>query len=72
MPVLKSIPWDLVDIRVLIVEVLMVGKIFDNTGLSLKSFMREKGYKLHMDIGYNQIYVKKGIQFETSDKKTSK
>lgn len=72
MPVLMSIPWELVDIRVLIIEVHMIGTIFDYNIHNLKSFMREKGYKLHSDIGFNQIYVKRGFKFEGPDEKPTK
>ena len=60
-PVLQSIPWDKVDIQVLVIEVHYVGKIFDNDE-TVESFLTSKGYRLLGNLSINQIYVKEGFE----------
>ena len=44
-PVLKTIPWDKVDIRVLSVETHLAGRLFQGSRKELISFMEEVGYQ---------------------------
>ena len=60
--VLQSIPWDKVDIQVLVIEVHYVGKIFDNGDETVESFLSKQGYKLLQKLGINQIFVKNDFE----------
>jgi hypothetical protein len=59
LPVLRAIPWTKVNIRVILIEVIHFGKMFDGTKEEMKAFLEEKGYRLFKDIGFDQIYIKK-------------
>jgi len=59
--VLQSIPWDKVDIQVLVIEVHYEGKIFENDE-TIESFLTSKGYYLLGSLSINQIYVKDGFE----------
>ena len=61
-PVLQSIPWDKVDIQVLVIEVHYVGKIFDNEDETVESYLVKQGYKLLQNLGINQIFVKNNFE----------
>ena len=57
-PVLKTIPWNKIDIKVVIIEVNHLGKIFEDTNDDLDQLMRDNGYKFFSEIHINHIYVK--------------
>jgi hypothetical protein len=61
--VLKSIPWDKVDISVLLIEVKHFGEIFEGQLSDLETFLDEKGYKYYMTLDIDNIYVKKDFKF---------
>jgi hypothetical protein len=61
---LRSIPWDKVDIQVLVIEVHQVGKIFDNEDETVESFLTQRGYKLLGKLGINQIFVKNDYEIQ--------
>lgn len=64
---LQSIPWDKVDIQVLVIEVNHVGKIF-NTDETVESFMTKQGYKLLLKLSINQIFVKNDYEVQKLNK----
>jgi hypothetical protein len=61
--VLKSIPWDKVDISVLLIEVKHFGAIFEGQLSDVETFLDEKGYKFYMTLAIDNIYVKKDFKF---------
>jgi hypothetical protein len=60
---LKTIPWDKVDIRVLLVEVNHIGEIFEETREEFEKFLDEIGYKFYMSLSIDNIYLKKDFEF---------
>ena len=62
MPVLRTIPWDKVNIKVLLIEVEHLGKIFDGKIQDLEEIMTDNGYKFYMNIGINHVYIKKDMK----------
>jgi hypothetical protein len=58
LPVLRSIPWDKVDIKVIIIEVNYLGKIFEAANDDLVKLMTDNGYKFFSEIHINHVYVK--------------
>ena len=66
--VLKSIPWDKVDIRVLTVETHLAGKVFPGTRQDIIDFMDSVGYWL-LEIRFrskeevnDDVFVKRGME----------
>jgi hypothetical protein len=57
--VLQTIPWDKVNIRVLIVEVRNAGKIFDGNRFQIRKLMKENGYKISQSTDIDDIYIKR-------------
>lgn len=62
MPVLRTIPWDKVDISVVEIEMNHLGKVFDGSAEDLKSFMKKNGYKFKGMVEIDGIFVKKGFK----------
>ena len=62
LPVLRSIPWTKVDIKVIIIEVNHLGKIFDASKDELQKIMRDNGYKFLMKIHINHVYIKEDFK----------
>lgn len=60
--VLKTIPFDKVDIKVWDIETNHVGEIFPGTAKFLSTFMKKSGYKYHSSISIDDIYVKRGFK----------
>ena len=56
--VLKSIDFQVVDIRVISVEVTKIDNIFDGKLTQLKYLMKRNGYELYKEVGEDYIYVK--------------
>jgi hypothetical protein len=56
--VLKTLPWDKVDIKVLLVEVDHLGKVFEGDLKSFDEFLVSKGYKFHQAIEIDHVYIK--------------
>ena len=56
--ILKSIPWEKVNIRVLLIEVVNLGKIYPGSLAELNAFLEDKGYLFYMSVGYDNIYVR--------------
>ena len=71
--ILKSIPFDKVDIKVLDIEHKHMGNIFPGTLLELALYLKEKGYDYHMEIndpiGYpnDVVFVKRGFLNEIEE-----
>ena len=57
-PVLKTLPWDKVDIKVLLVEIDHLGKVFEGDLKSFEEFIFSKGYKFHQAIEIDHVYIK--------------
>ena len=60
-PVLKTIDFDKVDIRVLSIEVTKLDSIFDGRLTQLKYLMKRNGYEFYKEVKEDYIYVKKGL-----------
>ena len=58
-PVLQTIPWDKVNIRVLFIEINHVGDIFEGNRFQMRKLLKDNGYKLHKSTGIDEIYVKR-------------
>ena len=69
MPILQSIPFDKVDIKVLDIEIKLAGKIFPGTHEDITNLMLSKGYDLYGYIGdgIDAIYVKNGYLDELNE-----
>ncbi len=64
-PILQTIPFDKVDIKVLTIEVNHAGSIFPGSKKEIYQFMTSKGYDLHTEIaGQDALFVKKGYKKE--------
>ena len=60
--VLKTIPFDKVDIKILQVEMNHVGEIFDGTKENFKHFLDINGYDHVGSIAVDEIFVKRSFQ----------
>jgi len=60
--ILQTIPWQKVNIRVLLVEVVNIGKIFGGSLAELNNFLEDKGYKLYKSVGYDNIYIRNDVK----------
>ncbi|XP_023321595.1 uncharacterized protein LOC111696271 [Eurytemora carolleeae] len=59
--VLKSIPWNKVDIEVLTVETNHAGQIFPGSQEELRQYMKEKGYVLAYTVDIDDVFVRKDL-----------
>ena len=59
MPVLRTIPWDKLDISVILIEVTQAGRLFEGSKDDVRKFLEKRGFRLFKDVGFDQIYVKK-------------
>ena len=72
-PILKSIPFEKVDIKVVDVEVYRAGEIFPGSFQNLDRYLRSQGYDLYSTIEKfvgqptDAIYVKKGFMDEINE-----
>ncbi len=62
MPVLKTIPWDKVNIRALMIEVNHMGKVFEGSLKDLEHFLDEIGYKYYKSVQIDNIYIRKDFE----------
>ena len=67
MPILQTIPFDEVDIKVLDIEIKHAGKIFPGSHQEITDLMDSKGYDLYAYIAYDAIYVKRGFLDEINE-----
>ena len=61
MQVLKSIPFDKVDISVIMIEMSHLGEIFDGDNDTLRRFLNDNGYIFYRRMSQDDIYVKKSF-----------
>ena len=67
-PILKTIPFDKVDIKVIDVEVNHAGTVFPGSFREIDDFMNFQGYQLHSIIqNQDAIYVKKGFMDQINE-----
>ena len=60
-PVLQSVAFDEVDIKVISIEVNHLGQIFDGRRANLKTLMQQNGYEFYKSVEIDDIWVKKGF-----------
>ena len=60
-PVLQSVAFDEVDIKVISIEVNHLGQIFDGRRANLATLMKRNGYEFYKAVGIDDIWVKKGF-----------
>lgn len=60
--VLKTIPWDKVNIRVLIIEVNHIGEIFEGSPKKLINLLKKSGYKFFKSSTIDDIYIRKDFK----------
>ena len=58
-PVLKTIPWDKLDIRVLQVEMDLAGQVFDGTAEDIRKLLNDNGYVLYSRVMADEFFVKR-------------
>lgn len=58
LPVLKTVPWEKVNIRLIGVEVEHLGKIFDGNYKDLQDALKINGYNKMMPVGYDVFFWK--------------
>ena len=58
-PVLQTIPWDKVNIRVLVVEVKRAGEIFEGNRFEIRKLLKDNGYKIGQGTDLDEIYIKR-------------
>ena len=56
--VLKTIPWEKVDIEVLTIETNHAGEVFEGTRDDIKEFLEDKGYVLVNTVGKTRLEFK--------------
>ena len=57
--VLQTIPFDKVDISLIMVEMAHLGTIFEGDNDSLRRFLHEQGYVFYKRMSIDDIYIKK-------------
>ena len=60
--VLKTIPWDKVNIRVLLIEVNHIGEIFKGSPKALNQLLKKSGFKFFRSTTIDDIYVKRDFR----------
>jgi len=55
---LRALPWEKVNIRILLVEMDHVGKIFKGSPKELNKLLKKNGYKYLKTAGVDEIYVR--------------
>ena len=66
-PVLQTIDFDKVDIKVFSIEVTKLDNIFDGRLTQLKYLMKRNGYELYKEVEEDHIYVKKALLAQHKD-----
>ena len=59
MPVLRTIPWQKLNISVILIEVTQAGRLFEGSKEELREFLENRGFRHFKDVGFDQIYVRK-------------
>ena len=66
--ILKTIPFNDVDIKVINIEVERIGAIFPDTYEQIEKYMESMGYELHSKIdNFDVIFIKKGFSDEINE-----
>ena len=70
--ILKSIPFQEVDIKVIDLETTYIGKIFPGTWEDILNYLDAQGYEFHFEIkfrgvGLDAVFVKKGFMDELNE-----
>ena len=66
--ILKTIPFNDVDIKVINIEVQRIGSIFPDTYEQIEKYLERMGYQLHSKISnFDAIFVKKGFSDEINE-----
>ena len=68
--ILKSIPWDKVNIRVLLIEVNHIGEIFNETREEFDKLLAEAGFVFYKSISIDNIYIRKDFEMPKNMKLT--
>ena len=58
-PVLKTVPWDKVNIRCLIIEVNHAGTIFEGNQFQIRKLLKDNGYNQHQGSNIDEIYARR-------------
>ena len=72
--ILKTIPFQEVDIKVINLEISHVGEIFPGTWEDILNYLNAQGYEFHFKISFGEIsfldavFVKKGFLHELNEK----
>ena len=72
--ILKSLPFQEVDIKVIDVEVNHIGEVFPGSWENILNYLESQGYEFHMKIAYqgisflDAVFVKKGFLEELNSK----
>ena len=69
LPVLKTVPWEKVNIKLLGVEVEHVGKIFDGNRKDLLITLNQQGYNRVIQVGHDLFFWKEPTYSENPKKK---
>ena len=59
--VLKTIPWDKVDIEVITVETFHSGKVFPGSRQEVRSYLEEQGYVLVTTLVVDDVFVRRDL-----------
>ena len=62
--VLRTIPFDKVDIRLLDIEMNHIGEGFDGTEQDISDLLKENGYRYYQKVSIDEIYVKEDLYKE--------
>ena len=57
--VLKTIPWNLVNINVLGIETEHAGKVFEGSEEDILKYLRSVGYRKTAKVGHDDFFMKK-------------
>ena len=59
--VLKTIPWEKVDIEVMTIESNHFGEVSSGSDREIQDFLESKGYVLFHTVGIDQVYIRKDL-----------
>ena len=59
--ILKTVPWNQVNVTLFSVEINHAGKIFPESRVDIQDFMKKQGYKFHLTVEIDDIFYKKEI-----------
>ena len=59
--ILKSIPWDKINIDAVSIEADRIGELYPGTLAEVRSFMFSQGFMMYQKTGIDDIFVKKSL-----------